>query len=181
MGVPDTLDREYERGKPPIINRDRERASFAIKAIEKGHTTTMAAQAADVSRRTLYDWRYKGEEIRRLKEENPDELPLTPYDDDYLWFLRKWEAAELKRKQTLLKKIEDAGDDPKRWTANAWLLERLHPEEFSLKHRVEVANRNDKGDVWTINIGEATARKSTETVDADFEIVDEESNETFDG
>lgn len=166
------LPEQLERGKPPIVNRDRDRAKFALKAVRKGHSTTMAAQAAGVSRRTLYDWRYKAEEIRRLQEEAPEELPLTPYDSDYLWFLREWEKAELKRKEELLKRIEDAGED--KWQANAWLLERLHPEEFSLRRTVEVADRRREKDVWTVRIGDniAALGQNGNVEDADYEIIE---------
>jgi transposase len=159
-------------GKVPIIRKDRDRAINVIDAIEKGHSTTMAAQAGGISRRTLYDWVDKGEAARDALETDPD-AKLTPFDQEYLWFLEQYEKAQLERKKTLLSRIEDAGSDAGKWQANAWLLERLYPDEFSMKRSVSlVSNRNDK-QVFTLNMGGADLnKKSLPPVDADFEIVE---------
>jgi hypothetical protein len=49
--------------------------------------------------------------------------------------LRKTKAERAKR---LIKKIEAAGDEPKHWMANAWLLERADPKRFSGQFRARV-------------------------------------------
>ncbi len=42
------------------------------------------------------------------------------------------------RKAIYIGRIEEAGRDPRNWTAVAWLLERLHPDEFGRKTKFEV-------------------------------------------
>lgn len=170
MSVPATIN---EQGRPPIVHRDRERAELIINAIKEGETTTMAAQSGGIARRTLYEWLYKGQEVRAAREENP-EVQITPYDEDYLWFLLQYEIAEHSRKKELVGRIEDAGKDPKKWQANAWLLERLHPEEFSLRSTVSVQSEPVEKQVFTLNIGRPhPQRQNGDSVeDADYEIVE---------
>lgn len=171
MNLPEKVN-GIEQGKPPIVSRDRGRAKNALKAISLGHTTKMAAQAAGVSRRTLYEWRYKGEAIRQLKEDSPEELPLTPYDQDYLWFLKAWEKAEYKRKEALLKAIDDAGKTS--WQAKAWLAERLYPDEFSKTRKIEVGTAVEGNkEAWSIMIGDETAQigSGNPVEEADYEIL----------
>lgn len=160
-----------EQGLPPVVHRDKDRAKRIIEAISEGQTTKMAAQVGGIARRTLYEWIYKGQEIRELREEDPN-ANLTPYDEDYLWFLYEYELAEHSRKRSLLTRIEKAGEDPKKWQANAWLLERLHPDEFSLRRSVEITDRADK-QVFTFNIGGPPKRAPKEVQEADYEIVEE--------
>lgn len=38
----------------------------------------------------------------------------------------------------LVRRIRKAGEDPRHWTANAWLLERRNPEAYALRQRVDV-------------------------------------------
>lgn len=163
-------------GKVPIIRKDRDRADMVINAIKNGHTTTMAAQAGGISRRTLYDWIDKGVAARDAVETDPD-AKLTPYDQEYLWFLEQYEIAQLERKKTLLARIEDAGADAGKWQANAWLLERLYPDEFSMKRSVSLVSNGRDKQVFTFNMGGADIAPKklngdAEPQDADFEIVE---------
>lgn len=171
-------DKEKTQGRPPIVHRDRARARRIIKALTDGATMDMAAKRGGVSRRTLYEWLYKGQDVRDAREIDP-EARLTPYDDDYLWFIEAYEAAETQMKETLLRRIFEAGDDPKKWQANAWILERRWPDEFAL--RQVVRNDDARRGVFTLNIGGATpqskkltngdAEKEIEV--ADYEIADD--------
>jgi hypothetical protein len=163
-----------EQGRPPLVHRDRERAGIIINAIKEGETTTMAAQSGGIARRTLYEWLYKGQEVRAAREDNPD-TQVTPYDEDYLWFLLQYELAEHSRKKDLLGRIEDAGKDPRKWQANAWLLERLHPEEFSLRSTLQVTSEPEDRKVFTLNIGRPHPQRQNGGADveeADYEIVE---------
>jgi len=170
MGFPAVVN---EQGRPPIVHRDRQRAEQIVSAISDGETTTMAAQAGGIARRTLYEWLYKGQEVRAAREDDPD-TTITPYDEDYLWFLVQYEQAELARKRELLGRIGVAGKDPKKWQANAWLLERLHPEEFSLRSTVQVMEGPSDREVFTLNIGRPhpARQKEQEVEAADYEIVE---------
>lgn len=172
MNLPATTN-GLEQGRPPIVQRDRDRARFALKAVGLGHSTTMAAQAAGVSRRTIYAWLDKGKQIRELREHFPEASPLTPFDKDYLWFLKGWEKAELKRKAELLSRIDEAAQDGK-WQAAAWLAERLHPDEFSTRAQVLVTSDSKKQDeIFTLQMGHAEIIETPEVREVDFEIVED--------
>lgn len=162
-----------ERGRPPIVHRDRKRARKIIKALKDGATMDMAAQKGGVTRRTLYEWLYKGQDVRDARERD-ENARLTPYDDDYLWFVTEYEGAEAEMKQTLLTRIMEAGEDRQKWQANAWILERRWPDEFALRQVVR-ADRASNG-VFTFNIGGATPQskklEAGPVVDADYEIED---------
>lgn len=161
------------QGKVPILVKDRERAEYVIEAIRRGNTTTMAAQAGGISRRTLYDWIDKGVAARDAADTG---VMLTPNDQEYLWFIEAYDEAQLERKRELLSRIEEAGSDAGKWQANAWLLERLYPEEFSLKRSVSLVSNSDDKQVFTLNMGGSDLKQlkngNSEPADADFEIVD---------
>lgn len=172
MNLPATTN-GLEQGRPPIVQRDRDRARHALKAVSLGHSTTMAAQATGVSRRTIYAWLDKGRSIRELKEHSPDDLPLTPFDKDYLWFLKGWEKAEYKRKEELLGRIDKASQDGK-WQASAWLAERLHPEEFSTRREIKLVDPNtEREEVFTLQMGHAEVNDVPEIKEVDFEILED--------
>lgn len=78
-----------------------------------------ACLVAGISVSSFCEWRVKG-------EKQPDTI--------YGELLDSVKKAQAKRKQRLLKKIEAAGDE--QWQANAWILERGHPDEFG-KTKVE--------------------------------------------
>jgi len=171
-------DTPKEQGRPPIVSRDRKRARKVIKALKDGATMDMAAQRGGVSRRTLYEWLYKGQDVRDARDAD-ENARLTPYDDDYLWFLTEYEDAESEMKETLLRRIMEAGEDRQKWQANAWILERRWPEEFALRQVI----KNDRGQsgVFTLNIGGATPQSAritahrngdAEEIVADYEIED---------
>ncbi len=172
MSLPDTVN--SEQGRAPIVNRDRDRARNAILAAEKGHSQTMCAQAAGIARRTLYYWLDKGKQIRQLKEDAPHLLPLTPYDKDYTWFLRAFEKAEIKRKEELLSRIDKAGE--KSWQPNAWLLERLHPDEFSTRAHVQVTgSAGNEEKTFTLYMGTTEVKEDPDIEEADYEVIENAS------
>lgn len=56
-------------------------------------------------------------------------------------FLGELQNARERGKLRLLQKIDEAGNDPARWQANAWLLERTYPDEYALVNRVQLDAR----------------------------------------
>ena len=154
----------------PLVRRDRKRVQKIIEEIADGGTTKMAASVGGIARRTLYEWVYKAEEIRTARQEDPMSA-ITPYDDDYIWFLREYELARHSRKKKLLKRIDKAGEDGK-WQADAWLLGHYDPEDFG---KQQVATQHGNGnEVFTFKIATKPRhmREAEEVQDADFEIVD---------
>ena len=95
-----------------------ERSPVVIRAVELGMSLQKAATAAGVSDETLQNWRAK-----------------------HPAFLLELQNARERGKLRLLAKIDAAGDDPTRWQANAWLLERTYPSEYALVNRVQLDAR----------------------------------------
>jgi nitrogen regulatory protein PII-like uncharacterized protein len=85
-----------------------------VEAIKMGATHEHAAQYAGISVATFYGWKAKAE----------------AGDEDYLEFLEAIKSAEGQGAVELLKRIKEASEDPKLWTAAAWILERRHPDIY---------------------------------------------------
>lgn len=128
-----------DRGHPPVIFRDRERARKILSTRKSGGTKVMCAQAGNVGRRTLYAWLERAEAIRDARMEDPL-VQCTPYDRDYLWFLNEWENADFAHKLKHVNNLEEAADKGS-IAASKYLLEKLHPDEFG--NQPDVPERND--------------------------------------
>ncbi len=116
---------------------------IGIRIARDGSTQKEAALLTGISESVFYRWMTRGRKERiRLEglgvekddkgRANPDELP-------YLELFEVVIRAIPLRKALLVERIRKAGQDPRNWTANAWLLERLHPDEFGRKTRLEIS------------------------------------------
>lgn len=85
-----------------------------LQATEMGATRRVAAQHGGIGVSTLYSWM-----------------------QDYQTFRDMMDEAEAKRAVRWLARIEAASETS--WTAAAWKLERLYPEEYGRKTRTEIA------------------------------------------
>lgn len=98
-----------------------ERGPLVAAAIRKGAPTlSAAARLAGVHPSTVSEWMNRGLGL--------DDREQT---DEMVEFVRLVETARAQFVQDRLDAIKAAGEDPKHWTANAWLLERMFPEEFA--------------------------------------------------
>lgn len=135
-------------GRPPKI--DETLVNRVVESLLKCHTQKSAAVNAGISEKTFYNYIEKANEIRYLEENDPDSLPLTPWDHLYLTFLEAIEAAESEVQNKLLGRIDKAGLD--KWQANAWILERRWPEEFSTRQTVRHEGTKGGPVEFTLNI-----------------------------
>jgi hypothetical protein len=85
--------------------------------------------AVGVSRASFYQWMSLGSQ--------PDR------SDIYVRFVTEIRKARAGVQARWLEKIEIASQDPKTWTAAAWLLERSFPQEFGRRSQVDVTVRED--------------------------------------
>lgn len=115
---------------------------IAVRIARDGCTYTDAAKLSGISVITFHRWMKRG----RVEQER---LGLLGYDSEdvefinvvelpYLNFFETIDKAIPLRKALLVSRIRDAGADPRNWTANAWLLERMHPDEFGRKTRLDI-------------------------------------------
>jgi hypothetical protein len=87
---------------------------------------TLAFQSVGLDRDCYYYWKAKA-------AESDDE------DNEYVRFIRDTDAALAEWMADKVYSIERAGeDDPRNWTAHAWLLERMRPDVFGRKDRHEL-------------------------------------------
>jgi hypothetical protein len=63
---------------------------------------------------------------------------VLPSEAVYLEFFEIVKKAVPYRKLTIIDGIEQAGQDPTRWQALAWLGERLYPEDFGKRTTVKI-------------------------------------------
>jgi hypothetical protein len=101
-------------------------------AIRTGLTYKDACLVAGISETSFYEWRSKGEqELARLNEKGARRRSsMQPYAD----FAESLKKAVPQRKLTLLNNIRKANA----WQSDAWLLERLHYDEFGKRERIDI-------------------------------------------
>ena len=90
-----------------------------LKARKSGLNQKECAEVAGINEATLYKWLNKGKKAKRGK---------------YRDFYNDFQMAKNKNKLFHLKKIHEA----EAWTASAWYLERVYPDEFGRKDRVDL-------------------------------------------
>jgi transposase len=126
-----------------------------------------AAVSAGIGERTFYAWLSRGEaEMIRLKENG--RRKMRKREEPFVQFMQAVKKAKSLRKRTLLAQIQQAArggaeyTETKRtfrlqngtlvmveeitankerapvWQAAAWLLERIHPDEFGRRNRIDV-------------------------------------------
>lgn len=83
-----------------------------------------AAVASGVSKSLLNEWIAKGSEPNLVAE--------------FVEFVAELEQAEAEFKLRHIRRIADASTDPKLWKASEALLERLDPDGFGRRDRVDV-------------------------------------------
>lgn len=116
-----------------------EMSQMVADLILKGLSIQDAADAVGVTRMALWNWKDRGRrEIERLAEasERGEKLEFLPGEDVFVYFYELVSRAVPMRKLRLLGKIEDDGKG--QWQSSSWLLERLHPEDYARKTKVEV-------------------------------------------
>ncbi len=113
------------------------------KRIAEGSTQKDAAILSGVSESVFYRWMTRGRrELARLEALGVDGLDrefAVPEEVAFLELFEMVNRATPFRKAALLEKIQYAAQDPRNWTAAAWLLERLHPDEYGRKTRIEIS------------------------------------------
>jgi orotate phosphoribosyltransferase-like protein len=99
------------------------------RLIDTGMSINAVCDAVGVSRASFYQWMSLGSQ--------PDR------SDIYVRFVTEIRKARAGVQARWLEKIEIASQDPKTWTAAAWLLERSFPQEFGRRSQVDVTVRED--------------------------------------
>lgn len=107
------------------------------RMIATGLSTRDACKIAQIDHGTFYNWQRRGrKEYERLEQMSYDweESDILATEAIYMLFFHAIKKAIPIRKLTLIKKIRLADQ----WQSSAWLLERLHPDEFGKKTTIEM-------------------------------------------
>lgn len=140
---------DLERSPLTIVEQSRDIIKGALR---RGSPLADALRIAGVPRRTWRTWVKIGEdELARCMAEDCDPEPhLAPYVE----FVQDTEQARSEGVNVLLDRIWQASDDPKHWTAAAWLLERTDPQHFARRIHAIVDQQDDTP--VTMSTGEVT-------------------------
>ena len=94
-----------------------------VKAVTLGSTYLLASQSAGITYKTFREWMLRGE---------ADESPFSDFSNAI-------EKAKGDRVSTWLQHIENAAEKGT-WTAAAWKLERIYPDDFGKQDRISVSH-----------------------------------------
>lgn len=112
---------ETRRGRPTGFTQ--EIADKILQSVANGNPTKFAANSAGVSEAVVYKWMNYG------KHGNPDD----EYEARFVDFFKNMKIARAKWVEARVAKITFAANQ--QWQANAWLLERMYPEQFGTDRR----------------------------------------------
>lgn len=112
-------------GRPTKFNP--EVCQRILDAIKNGATYHQAAEAGGVNYTTFLKWKQTGEKAE---------------SGVYREFYNNIKKAEEGGENQLLQNIINAGKLPQHWQANAWILERRHPDRWSKVDRQEITGKD---------------------------------------
>lgn len=122
------------RGQTLKLIKQPEIMDRVTKLIAGGLFARTACANVGIDEGTFYEWMRRGEgtDSGRYEGKAPPRVLVE--------FAKAVRKAEADRESILLSKIVKAGTDPKHWTANAWMLERTNPAQYSprVRHFVEL-------------------------------------------
>lgn len=104
-------------------------AKNIIEALKRGRTERDAAVLAGVNKGAVEYW------FRQAAQVNPDKC--TPEQRKLWQFWKDCQNAILGYKDRLTGRIETAGEEPRNWQANAYLLSKRFRDEYGDKVTVE--------------------------------------------
>ena len=139
---------DLDRSPLTVVEQSRDIIKAALR---RGSPIADALRIAGVPRRTWRTWVKIGEdELARCAAEGCVPEPhLAPYVE----FVEESEQARSEGVNVLLDRIWCASNDPKYWTAAAWLLERTDPQHFARRIHAIVDSQDDTP--VTMTTGEA--------------------------
>ncbi len=118
--------RKRPAGRPcKLLDADTE--TRILDFIRRGNYVKTSCLAAGISKQTFYNWLQRAEHGTRGNG-----------DDIYIDFFDRLEKAREANVAERVAKIQEAGEKPQNWPANAWLLERMIPGDYGRRMELEV-------------------------------------------
>ena len=116
---------------------DQERIDKIVKLIRLGNFAETAAAAAGISKQTYYNWLARGREERE-RIDTSNAKPRTT-EKAFLEFFDAVEEARAEAEARMVAQITTAAQDPTKWQAAAWWLERVAPQKYGRINRTEIS------------------------------------------
>lgn len=114
-----------------------ERIEKIIKLIRLGNFAETAAAAGGISKQTYYNWLAKGREERERLDMTGGKPRAT--EKPFLEFFDAVEEARAEAEARMVAQITTAAQDPTKWQAAAWWLERVAPQKYGKINRTEIS------------------------------------------
>ena len=133
-----------KRGRPPIVGRPTRLTTGIMEDLvaicSRGCYMETAASVLGLCVESVRRWMKRGakenERMQRLIDDGHDvEKFMDEQDLLYAKFSRSIKAALSGAELEDLESIREAGE--KQWQAKAWRLERMHPQRYALRARLE--------------------------------------------
>lgn len=112
-----------------------ERIDEICSLVRMGAYLQVAAQAAGITEKCVYDWLKEGREALDIEENMRGKL--SPRQQLCKQFVEKYTVAQAEAEINDLRRIDIAADET--WTAAAWKLERKNPERWGRKDNLAIS------------------------------------------
>lgn len=141
------------RGPEPKIF---EAFDLLVEAARRGAPSRIAADLVGISRTAISRWQKYGRQEEEWAEQQADGTIVSlpdRYEDGvlrdpiYREFHLAMASARAQRQIECIQRIYEAAQDPKNWSAAAFLLERSDPEHWSRKEKLSVAREAGSTDL----------------------------------
>lgn len=136
------------------------RTQHVARLLRAGNWITTCCAAAGITRTSFYNWLERGEsELIRVEQGDPPHEQEKAYMDFYVAVMRARAEAEIEsvaRVRLAGKGRSKSPDEERDWKADAWWLERAHPDrwgrrnleidqkvESKAEHKISLKNLSD--------------------------------------
>jgi len=114
-----------------------ERIDKIVNLIRLGNFAETAAAAAGISKQTYYNWLARGKAERERIDETGTKAKAS--EKHFLEFFDAVEGARAEAEARMVALISTAAQDPTKWQAAAWWLERVAPQKYGRINRTEIS------------------------------------------
>lgn len=145
-------------------------------ALKTGKPIARACALAGIGQSTYYRWMDDGlaaaprcerwQEMTAAERRDPANAELRPKPADMaMWEFREAvNAAMAEAEDALLARVSCAAEEPKHWTAAAWILERRWPERYGRRQAIEMT-ADVRAKVEKIDVDELTDAELDEMIE----------------
>ena len=131
------ITKSNPQGKGAYTKLTEEKIEQAARVLRLGSYAKSAADFVGIGQTAWYRYLREAEQLEKIPEEQ-----WTSTDRLKIKFAKTVTQARAEGEIRNMQIIANAA--PTNWQAAAWVLERTHPEKFSLLHRISVRSENEQ-------------------------------------